>query len=261
MRIINDTDFQGVTPDSKTKTHFIIVDAVGVCENDRSLSKPLDKQPSVGFEKIMQAVAIGNTHPDVVSTVLSRLSRVSKNFTPVQHEALEQIGNIAIHELCSNIAQALDPDGIIDHASAIYATSDPSEEQIETARKELAKKALKPLYNPRYREAIINFKKDNEIYIDTTSVDTLLDASFSADAKEKAKSLIDDFQSFLEENKEELELIKVYYSQSYREKIKYADLKKFNALIESKPKFKNIETLRHAMDIMYPSKVIATDTL
>src|SRR6266550_1700324 len=31
VRVISDTDFQSVTPDAKTKTHFVIVDAVGVC--------------------------------------------------------------------------------------------------------------------------------------------------------------------------------------------------------------------------------------
>jgi type I restriction enzyme R subunit len=30
--MINDTDFQAVTPDAKSKTHFVMVDAVGICE-------------------------------------------------------------------------------------------------------------------------------------------------------------------------------------------------------------------------------------
>src|SRR5207248_11746106 len=36
VRVISDTDFQSVTPDAKTKTHFVIVDAVGVCERDKT---------------------------------------------------------------------------------------------------------------------------------------------------------------------------------------------------------------------------------
>jgi type I restriction enzyme R subunit len=38
VRIINDDDLQSVTPDAKTKDHYIIVDAVGVCERDKSAS-------------------------------------------------------------------------------------------------------------------------------------------------------------------------------------------------------------------------------
>ena len=32
VRVINPTDFQAVTPDAKTKTHFVLVDCVGVTE-------------------------------------------------------------------------------------------------------------------------------------------------------------------------------------------------------------------------------------
>ncbi len=39
VRIINSTDYSQVTPDNWNKTHFIIVDAVWVCERDRSMTK------------------------------------------------------------------------------------------------------------------------------------------------------------------------------------------------------------------------------
>ena len=35
-RTITDTDLIGVSSDAKHKTHFIIVDAVGVCESDKT---------------------------------------------------------------------------------------------------------------------------------------------------------------------------------------------------------------------------------
>lgn len=261
VRIINDTDFQWVTPDSTSKTHFIIVDAVWVCESDRGITKPLDKKPNIGFEKIMQAIAMGNTHPDLVSTILSRLSRVAKTFTDSQHDALEKIGNTTLHNLCTNISRAIDLDRVIDQAKITHNTENPSEEQIENSRKEIAKQALRPLYNPRYRDAIISFKKDNEQTIDTVSIDTVLFAGFSEQAKEKAQWLINDFQQFLEENKEELELIKAYYHVSYKEKIKYADLKKFTAAIEIKPILRNPENLWNALSMLYPDKVLESDGL
>jgi type I restriction enzyme R subunit len=39
VRVISDTDFQSVTPDAKTKTHFVIVGAVGICERDKTDSR------------------------------------------------------------------------------------------------------------------------------------------------------------------------------------------------------------------------------
>jgi type I restriction enzyme, R subunit len=40
-RVINTDDFQAVTPDAKFKTHFIIVDAVGLSEEEMSVVYPL----------------------------------------------------------------------------------------------------------------------------------------------------------------------------------------------------------------------------
>ena len=34
-RVIDSTDFNAVTPDARDKTHFVIVDAIGVCESKR----------------------------------------------------------------------------------------------------------------------------------------------------------------------------------------------------------------------------------
>jgi len=48
-RSINSTDLQAVTPDTLNKTHFIIVDAVGVCESDKTNSRPLETKLSVSF--------------------------------------------------------------------------------------------------------------------------------------------------------------------------------------------------------------------
>ena len=45
----------------------MIVDAVGVCEQDKTDSRPMEKKPTVSFEKLMQAVALGNTEDDVLT--------------------------------------------------------------------------------------------------------------------------------------------------------------------------------------------------
>jgi type I restriction enzyme R subunit len=49
VRVINDDDLQSVTSDAKTKDHYIIVDAVGVCERDKSDSKPMDRKKNSFF--------------------------------------------------------------------------------------------------------------------------------------------------------------------------------------------------------------------
>src|SRR4030066_1128344 len=41
-RTISSTDLKAVTPGTESKTHFVIVDAVGVCESDKTDSRPLE---------------------------------------------------------------------------------------------------------------------------------------------------------------------------------------------------------------------------
>ena len=78
MRVINDTDLQAVTPDAMAKNHFVIVDAVGVCEQDKTDSRPLEKKPTVSLEKLLQAVALGNTESEVVSSIAGRFARLEQ---------------------------------------------------------------------------------------------------------------------------------------------------------------------------------------
>src|ERR1700682_3004574 len=61
---------------SKTKTHFVIVDAVGVCEEEKAPTKPLDRKPNVALDKIMGLVAAGAADADLVSTLAARLARL-----------------------------------------------------------------------------------------------------------------------------------------------------------------------------------------
>ena len=65
VRIVDADTLQSVTPDAPQKSRFIIVDAVGVCENDKTSSKPLDRQPSVPIERLLQMAAQGMVHADL----------------------------------------------------------------------------------------------------------------------------------------------------------------------------------------------------
>jgi type I restriction enzyme R subunit len=51
VRVIKPDDLKAVTPDAKAKDHFVIVDAVGVCERDRA-TRARWKKPTVSLEKL-----------------------------------------------------------------------------------------------------------------------------------------------------------------------------------------------------------------
>ncbi|HEB78378.1 MAG TPA: DEAD/DEAH box helicase [Methylothermaceae bacterium] len=56
VRVIAPDDLQSVTPDAQYKDHFVIVDAVGVCEQDKTDSRLMERKPTVAFDRLMQAV-------------------------------------------------------------------------------------------------------------------------------------------------------------------------------------------------------------
>ena len=117
-RVVDPDVLQSVTPDARHKTHFVIVDAVGVCEDEKSATKPMDRKPSVPLEKILNLIAAGAASDDVVSTLASRLSRLDKQLEPNQQVAIQQTsGGKSLAELSAGLLQSIDPDANVEAAS------------------------------------------------------------------------------------------------------------------------------------------------
>jgi type I restriction enzyme R subunit len=111
VRVIDTNELQAVTPDATTKTHFVIVDAVGVCDQDMHDTTPLERQRSVSLETLLQQVAFGSTDRDVLSSLASRLSRLDKHLTPAQQDTIKDLaGGASLKELAAHMVNVLDPD-------------------------------------------------------------------------------------------------------------------------------------------------------
>jgi type I restriction enzyme R subunit len=229
VRIINDNDLQAVTPDAITKDHFVIVDAVGVCEMDQTDSRPMERKKNVGFEKLLQAVAFGNAEPDVISSVAARLARMEKKLTADEHQEVETLLNgKSLKQLTGDLVESLNPDS---HISEVYLrraeqgrqadTSDPTAEEIKQAAVKLVSEAVKPLCDPRLRELLLEIKKKNEQIIDTVSPDTLIFAGFT---NAQATSVVESFEQFIVDNKDEITALQVLYSKPYKQRLRFEDV-------------------------------------
>jgi type I restriction enzyme R subunit len=110
-RVVTDTEFQSVTPDAKSKTHFILIDAVGLDEEEMKDTRPLDRKRNVSFEKLLQAVAFGNREPDVLSSLASRLARLDNQLSKEDRKIVEALnGGQPISTITGALVNALDPD-------------------------------------------------------------------------------------------------------------------------------------------------------
>jgi type I restriction enzyme R subunit len=149
VRIIKPDDLRAVTPDATSKDHFVIVDAVGVCEQDKTDARPMEKKPSVAFDKLLQAVALGNTEEDVLTSIAGRLARMEHRITKKDDQAIVKTsGGLTLKDLARRIVESLDPDRF---PPSPLEGEGRSEGAADQARRE----AVKPLHDPKLRELLI----------------------------------------------------------------------------------------------------------
>jgi len=256
VRVINDTDLQAVTPDAAAKTHFVIVDAVGVCEEDKTDSRPLEKKPTVSLEKLLQAVALGNTESEVVSSIAGRFARLEKKLDPASKGEIEKLADgKGLKELTSELISSIDPERQIGQARADFGVADPTVEQVRQAGIRLIRQAVKPLCDPKLREMILELQAKADQIIDTVSADEVMEAGFDAEALDKARGLVESFEKFIEEHKDEITALQILYSRPYHQRLKYDEIKGLAEMIEKPPYLWRIDRLWDAYAALETSRV------
>lgn len=242
VRVIDDADFRAVTPDGGSKTRFVIVDAVGVTEQELSDTRPLERKPTVSLEKLFRAIALGTADVDVVSSVASRLARLDRQLTKDERELVTRTGEgRSLSLLTKELVEAIDPD-------RLGSAGGNAPRVIEDACKPLAA-------NPKLRQLILDLKKSKEQTIDTVSQDEILEAGYSAEATERAKGLVQSFERFIEENKDEITALQILYARPYGRRLRYDDIKELAGAIKAPPRQWTPEQLWQAYETLFASRV------
>ncbi len=258
-RIISNDALQLVTPDAKQKDRFVIVDAVGVCEEDKSHSRPLNRNPSIKFEALLDLAASGSDHPDVASTLAARLTRIAHKFSEEQQDEIKGVaGGTTLGELVGKLFDAVDADANVTRAAEanqLPPGQEPTEEQLDAAEREAVREALKPFCDPKLRNTILAIKKANEQVFDEQNADELLSAGYDAKAMEKAKTLIGSFRQFAVEHKDEIEALTILYSRPHRVGLSHRHVKELTKAIEREPLGTSPDRLWHAYEAVEPAKV------
>ena len=256
VRVINDDDLKAVTPDAKAKDHFIIVDAVGVCEQDKTDSRPMEKKRNVSFEKLLQSVSLGNIEPEVISSIAVRMARMEHAISAEDHIEIKKLADKSLKILCAGLITAIDPDQHVERAKLDNpGVTEPSEAQIQKAAATLIQEAVKPLHNPKLRELLVELKKKSEQTIDVVSKDRVIEAGFNAQALEKAKGLVQSFEQFIKDHKDEITALQVLYSMPYKQRLRYEDIKDLASRIEKPPHQWRVDSLWNAYAALEKSKV------
>jgi len=189
-RVISQTDLRGVNPgDNIQKDHFVIVDAVGIVEQEKVETQSLERKKSVSFEKLMGMVAAGAVDEDVVSSLAGRLIRLRKDLSVKETQELNALAGEG--GLPSVITKMID--------------------EIEKDSPDL-EAAVRPLAaNPALRNRLIEIRKSHEQVMDE-SPDEVTSMGFDSAATERARATVESFKAFIAEHKDEITALQILFS-------------------------------------------------
>ena len=241
-RTLDHDDLKKVSPSAACgKTHYVIVDAVGVTKSLKTASQPLITKPSVPLKDLAMGVMMGARDENTVSSLAGRLARLNRQLDQQEQERIrEKAGGIELVDIIGNLLAAIDPDRIEAKAREIEplaGDAEPPPAAYEKAQEQLVGDAA-TVFNGELIELIDSIRRDKEQTIDHESLDTVLRAEWEGDAKENAEALAQDFQQYLETNRDEIEALTIFYAQPHRRReLTYAMIREvFDRLKNDKPR-------------------------
>jgi type I restriction enzyme, R subunit len=219
-RTLNFDDLKKVTPSAATaKTHYVIVDAIGVTKSLKTASEPLITKPTVPLKDLAMGVMMGARDEDTVSSLAGRLARLNKLLDEKDQALIkEKAGGVALADIVGGLLAAIDPDRIEQKAremGLVVAGAEPDDKARASAREQLVESAAS-MFTGELIQTIESIRRDKEQTIDHDNLDSVLRAEWEGDAIENAKKVVQDFREYLEANRDTIEALAIFYSQPQR---------------------------------------------
>ena len=146
-RVLMPDDLRKVTPSAPAKTHYVIVDAVGVTKSIKTDSQPLDTKPSVPFKDLAMWLMMGDRSEETVSSLAGRLSRLDNKLGAEEQTRIEQAAGKSLSAIVRDLLDAIDADKV--EADAIAAGNpEPDDSDMRAAREERIKRAANVFTGP-----------------------------------------------------------------------------------------------------------------
>lgn len=203
-RVISDDKLREVTPNAKTKGCFYVVDAVGVTEHDKTMPKPNNgpcKQRIPSLEQLLERLAHGAVSDDNLALLRDYCATIHRRYEDnlvLGRHLTHFIGkfHFAPRTLANTINTALSQEMLPPYQS-------PSEDNF--ARKNII---ICLIGNIKARKELLDLQAGYFVISDSTK-DELLNKGFS---KESARKFIDSFEKCLDDNKDNIEALRIIYN-------------------------------------------------
>jgi type I restriction enzyme R subunit len=222
------------------------VDAVGVTKSLKTASQPLITRPSVPLKDLATGIMMGLRDEDTVSSLAGRLARLDQEIDEKDRARISQLAQgQRLSDIVNGLLEAIDPDRIEQEATAAARGAEPTDAQRNSARDRLVGQAANMFTGPLIN-LIDSIRREKEQTIDHDNLDRVLTAEWSGDAKENAQALTKDFAAYLDENRDRIEALTIFFSQpARRSEITYAMIEAvLSALRADRPKLAPIRVWR-----------------
>ncbi|MDN3676282.1 type I restriction-modification enzyme R subunit C-terminal domain-containing protein [Flavobacterium paronense] len=211
------------TPTAKfSKDHFVIIDAIGVEQSQKTDSRPLEKAPGISLKDVLQSIAIGNTSEEMLSTLASRLLRLDKQLNDKDKaQFAEKANGMTIPQVVKQLLQAHDPDVIESTKCEVQSTMKGMapieiEAAITKANQELIEQAVAVFHSPELRDFVVDIRKQYDQLMDMVNIDAVTNIGWVKDHAANSAAVIEDFKTWIVTHKDEITALQVFYAQDYR---------------------------------------------
>lgn len=243
-RTINSDSLQLVTRTANSKTHFVIVDAIGATKSKKTDSRPLERKKSVPMKDLLQAVAMGVKEEDLFLSLANRLIMLEKQITDKEKDkVLEYSDGKDLKQITKELIMTYDQDEInslaqieIDKIPKEDRTPALENEAMKAAQEKLAKNAAST-FNGELNNYLENIRKQHEQIIDSINTDTITKSEWDTTSVDKATIIVNDFTEYMEANKDEIKALSIFYNQPYnRREVTFKMIKDlYDKLVLEKP--------------------------
>ena len=253
-RTVNDADFQTVTQDATHKDRFIIVDAVGVTEHAYIDAQPLERSKGVSLEKLLERAANFTITPDEVTSLASRLSRLERELSPSEQTEIHGLAGVELRDITRRLIMVDDPD-VLEGVRENAPRNADGEPDFDKAMRNHIKELVTPLAgNAPLRQRLLQIRADHDRIIDEVSKDTLLMAGGVVDY-DKARNVVSSWRQFIEDNKDEISLIHLLYSQPRGAKVTFSELETLMKRLQNPPVSASLDLIWNAYAALQPENV------
>ena len=241
------------TPSAKfSKDHFVIIDAVGVEQSQKTDSRPLEKAPGVSLKEVLQRIAVGDRSEEMLTTLANRLLRLDKQINTHEKETFSSLADgKTINNAVKQLLNAYDPDtveGIRVRVQTDNKGLPPTEieSDIQAEQQRMVEQAVAVFHNPDLRNFITDVRKKYDQIIDTLNQDTITKSAWVKDIEAEAQQTVQDFKAWIVAHKDEITALQLFYGQPYqRRELTYKMIKELSQkLVLDKPNLAPMQVWR-----------------